>query len=631
MPQPYVFRGNDGEGGRREGGRSGRDRDHRRDGRRRGGRPHHEFTFRATPSSRPLLMAKRETTPDFMGGPDSDAPAKKFMAPEDLTDSDETEMDVSTTTVDEQENDDGTAQPPRKKRAIERDSGAAAPPAPKWSNPDPYTVLPPEEERQGKRRDFVKLIRKARITPAVTSTPEVSSNPAVTNDDFISLGVDEPDDMPPEGAPSGPRAAELERSDSALGNRKRNRDDEITGPAVRRGKKGSKFFNLDGSPLDIWKPLDGQDPTPWFDRSGAAFHIGTMLHKEILDFYHWVKPTEYEDIVRRDLISRLQACFGQRFYGAKLYAFGSFASGLYLPTADMDLVLLSRQFMSSNRKYICQKVREIYSFAEYIRGQGIAVPRSIETIAHARVPIIKFVDALTGLKVDLSFDNSSGLTAIDTFKAWKQEYPAMPVIASIIKHFLLIRGLNDVATGGLGGFSIICLVTSILQHSPRGVGESNLGSVLIDFFEMYGSRFDPAAVGIQFDPPGYFNKAARGIYNANKGTRLSIIDPNNPDNDISGGTKEIPLIFLTFYDAYQSLKEGLYAASCRPCHSPSSLLGTIIGGNYDAYEEQRKHLRDFFLNEHRFAGYRATVGLGSPPPPPPLSSPSPPPPPPHTG
>lgn len=232
----------------------------------------------------------------------------------------------------------------------------------------------------------------------------------------------------------------------------------------------------------------------------------SRLHKEILDFYHWVKPTEYEDIVRRDLISRLQACFGQRFYGAKLYAFGSFASGLYLPTADMDLVLLSRQFMSSNRKYICQKVREIYSFAEYIRGQGIAVPGSIETIAHARVPIIKFVDALTGLKVDLSFDNSSGLAAIDTFKAWKQEYPAMPVIASIIKHFLLIRGLNDVATGGLGGFSIICLVTSILQNSPRGIGEPNLGSVLIDFFEMYGSRFDAGAVGIQFDPPGYFNK-----------------------------------------------------------------------------------------------------------------------------
>ncbi|KAM5475600.1 putative polynucleotide adenylyltransferase [Microsporum audouinii] len=620
MPQPYVFRGNDGHG------RRDRDRD-RRDGRHRGGRPHHEFTFRAQPSSRPLLMAKRETTPDFMGGPDNDAPTKKFMAPEDVTDSDEAEMDVSSA---DEHNNDESEQPPRKKRAIEPEP-EAAPPAPKWSNPDPYTVLPPEEERQGKRRDFVKLIRKARIAPTatVTSTTE-AGNPVVTNDDFISLGLDEPEtNLPPEDAANGPRPDELERSDSALGSRKRNRDDEITGP-VKRGKKGPKFFNEDGSPLSIWRPLDGQDPTPWFNRDSPALHIGTMLHKEILDFYHWVKPTEYEDIVRRDLISRLQSCFGQRFYGSKLYAFGSFASGLYLPTADMDLVLLSRQFITSNRKTICQKVRDIYSFAGYLRGLGIAAPGSIETIAHARVPIIKFVDGLTGLKVDLSFDNNSGLAAIDTFKAWKEEYPAMPVIASIIKHFLLIRGLNDVATGGLGGFSIICLVTSILQHLPRGVGEPNLGSVLMDFFDLYGSRFDAGAVGIQFDPPGYFYKTVRGIYNASKGTRLSIIDPNNPDNDISGGTKEIPRIFGAFADAYQSIKDGLYAASCRSQLSPSSLLGSIIAGNYEVYREQRKHLRDFFLNDRRFADYHGSVALDSPPPPPPLeSSLTPPPPPPN--
>ncbi|KAK2848536.1 hypothetical protein FQN49_005630 [Arthroderma sp. PD_2] len=615
MPQPYVFRGNNSDGRRDRGGR-------------RGGRQHHEFTFRATPSTRPLLRAKRETTPDFMGGPDNEAPAKKFLAIENLTDSEEAEMDVSS--ADEQAEHDESAQPPRKKRAIEREP-EPAPPAPKWSNPDPYTVLPPEEERQGKKRDFVKLIRKARIAPVAISTAEVS-NPAVSNDDFISLGAEDLGlNMPPEGAPSGPRAAELERSDSALGNRKRNRDDEITGP-VKRGKKGPKFFNADGSTLDIWRPRGGQDPTPWFNRSDSqAFHVGTMLHREILDFYHWVKPTEYEDIVRRDLIGRLQSCFEQRFYGAQLRAFGSFASGLYLPTADMDLVLLSRQFLSTKRKTICQRVRDIYSFAEYLRGLRIAVPGSIETIAHARVPIIKFVDELTGLKVDLSFDNSSGLTAIDTFKAWKEEYPAMPVIASIIKQFLLIRGLNDVSTGGLGGFSIICLVTSIFQHLPRGVGEPNLGSVLMDFFDLYGSRFDAGTVGIQFDPPGYFYKTLRGIYNANKGTRLSIIDPNNPDNDISGGTKEIPRIFRAFFDAHQTIRDNLYAATCRSKTPASSLLGPIIAGNYESYQEQRNHLRDIFVKDRRFAGYQGTVALDSPPPPPPpLASPTPPPPPPPT-
>lgn len=174
----------------------------------------------------------------------------------------------------------------------------------------------------------------------------------------------------------------------------------------------------------------------------------------------------------------------------------------------MDLVLLSRQFMNSNRKFLCQRVREIYSFGRYLEDLGITVPGSIETIAHARVPIIKFVDKLTGLKVDLSFDNDSGIAANDTFKVWKAEYPSMPVIVSVIKQLLLLRGLNEVPSGGLGGFSIICLVVSLLQHLPHGTAEPNLGSILMDFFDFYGIKFNAANIGIQFDPPGYFYKVS---------------------------------------------------------------------------------------------------------------------------
>lgn len=195
-----------------------------------------------------------------------------------------------------------------------------------------------------------------------------------------------------------------------------------------------------------------------------------------------------------------------RFPGSQLHAFGSYASGLYLPVADVDLVLLSRSFIRQEKKFLCQRPREIYSLAAYLRDVEIAVPGSIETIPHARVPIIKFVDRLTGLKVDLSFDNNSGLAAVKTFQQWRNQFPAMPVIVSVIKQFLLFRGLNEVPTGGLGGFSIICLVTSLLQHLPHGMSEPNLGGVLMDFFDYYGNNFDFSTVGIELNPPGYFKK-----------------------------------------------------------------------------------------------------------------------------
>lgn len=232
----------------------------------------------------------------------------------------------------------------------------------------------------------------------------------------------------------------------------------------------------------------------------------TRLHNEILSFYHWVKPVPYEQIVREDLVSRLQAVFRTRYYGVEIHAFGSFASGMYLPNADIDLVLLSTNFRRTGRKTFGERKGQIFAFSAFIKNQNIAVPGSVETIAHARVPILKFVDKLTGLRVDLSFDNDSGLQANMTFQRWGSEYPAMPVIVSVIKHFLLLRGLNEVSTGGLGGFSITCLVTSLLQHLPHGNLSPNLGSVLMDFFHFYGSNFDFETVGIRLNPPGYFNK-----------------------------------------------------------------------------------------------------------------------------
>lgn len=177
--------------------------------------------------------------------------------------------------------------------------------------------------------------------------------------------------------------------------------------------------------------------------------------------------------------------------------------------ADMDLVLLSRQFLRSGSKVLGVRPKDVYIFSRFLTDIDIAVPGSIEPIAHARVPIVKFVDRLTGLRVDVSFDNSSGIIANDTFQLWKKEYPAMPIIVSVIKQFLLLRGLNEVPTGGLGGFSTICLVTSLLQHLQYRDEKLNLGSILLDFFDFYATKFDYDTIGIQFDPAGYFNKVSK--------------------------------------------------------------------------------------------------------------------------
>jgi non-canonical poly(A) RNA polymerase PAPD5/7 len=270
-------------------------------------------------------------------------------------------------------------------------------------------------------------------------------------------------------------------------------------------------YNGDGMILALWQPTKNFSPTPWLQSlHGRGLEApGIALHKEVIDFYEWVKPRDFEHAVRADLITRLQKALERLEPGGRLKAFGSFAAGLYLPTGDMDLVFLRSSFrgtrISSNGKLAKPKIEMVRAFANFIRTQGLA-QGMVKPILHAKVPIIKFVEKVSGLKVDLSFDNDTGVTANETFHKWKVQYPAMPILVSIIKHFLMMRGLNDVAFGGLGGFSIICLVTSLVQHFPSTSQPPNLGLMLLEFFNLYGNLFNRHDVAIRLDPPSYISK-----------------------------------------------------------------------------------------------------------------------------
>ncbi|KAJ6144088.1 PAP/25A-associated [Penicillium samsonianum] len=387
----------------------------------------------------------------------------------------------------------------------------------------------------------------------------------------------------PEKTAKGPTSEE--NVYSADPSRKRIRRGAIKRHIKKTSKPASKY-NCDGSVIKEWRP-----PSQETDR-------------EILSFYDWAKPQEFENIVRRDLVERLSTAFQTRYAGIEIHTFGSFASGIYLPIADIDLVLLSNKFRRTGMCSFGERKGKINAISDFLESTNIAVPDSIECVAHARVPILKFVDRVTGLRVDLSFDNNSGLIANETFQTWKEQFPIMPAILLVVKQFLLIRGLNEVRTGGLGGFSVTCLVTSLLQHLPKGHMQLNAGSILMEFFNFYGNKFQYNQVAICLDPPGYFSKNSFG-----NPDRLTIEDPNNADNDISGGARAIDLILGTFASAHTTLKNRMeHLALIR---GPSkSILGPIIAANFEKYTEQRNQLRRVFMTENRFAGHRV------PPPPP---------------
>jgi non-canonical poly(A) RNA polymerase PAPD5/7 len=237
------------------------------------------------------------------------------------------------------------------------------------------------------------------------------------------------------------------------------------------------------------------------------------LHKEIVDFYSHVKPRDFESIIRTKLVDDLRSKLkGSRDYSAtNIHSFGSFPAGLYLPTADMDLVCVSDEFMRTGSARFGRNKSFYHKFGNFIQRQGLAVDGSLEIITGAKVPLVKYIDKLTGLKVDISFENTTGLVANRTFQDWKTQFPAMPILVTLIKHLLAMRGLNEPVNGGIGGFSVTCLVVSLLQNMPQVqsrtmIPEHHLGEIFMEFLDLYGNQFNTTTTAIQLNPPGYLSK-----------------------------------------------------------------------------------------------------------------------------
>lgn len=324
-----------------------------------------------------------------------------------------------------------------------------------------------------------------------------------------------------------------------------------------------------------------------------------------MDFYEFVCPTKHDEEVRYDLIRRVQSVVGSQFqmHRGGIHCFGSFPVGLYLPTADMDLVFVTDAHRRGGPAVLNASKNQMYTLARKLKERRIAFDTLV--IAKARVPIIKFTDLQTGLPVDISFENMSGLVAQKTLSQWKRDFGDHFVYTvALVKHLLQMYGLNDNGTGGLGGLSICCLVVSFLQRHPQ---EENLGLTFLGFLDYYGNKFNYSRDRIVIDPPSIRRKVsiivsshvpianctqeALGIDGRpERPDRLAIQDPNNPTNNISGGSYKADKALQLFSWAHGVLKERMDTIQMPT--NDLSILESIFGGNYSTYSEQRARMRN---------------------------------------
>ncbi|XP_036399493.1 terminal nucleotidyltransferase 4B [Megalops cyprinoides] len=343
----------------------------------------------------------------------------------------------------------------------------------------------------------------------------------------------------------------------------------------KRDNKASTFgFNssllLNSPGADEVGGGGGYTGTPWKARNYSDGILG--LHEEIKDFYEYMSPRPEEERMRMEVVERIEGVIKDLWPSADVQVFGSFSTGLYLPTSDIDLVVFGKW-----------DNLPLWTLEEALRKRNVADENSIKVLDKATVPIIKLTDLHTEVKVDISFNVQNGVKAAVLIKEFKKKYPVLPYLVLVLKQFLLQRDLNEVFTGGIGSYSLFLMAVSFLQLHYREDASSpntNIGVLLIEFFELYGRHFNYLKTGIRIKDGGCYvakDEVQKNMVDGYRPSMLYIEDPLQPGNDVGRSSYGAMQVKQAFDYAYVVLSHAVSPiAKYYPNNESESILGRII-------------------------------------------------------
>ncbi|KAK3804629.1 MAG: hypothetical protein J3Q66DRAFT_362132 [Benniella sp.] len=317
-------------------------------------------------------------------------------------------------------------------------------------------------------------------------------------------------------------------------------EDEPINHPKKNGGKRRRPVDEDEDPDE--GPMTGPPPgCPWMGHRNYSkmASVPIMLTQELWDFVDYISPTKEEHQIREYVVRLVRKTVKDLWSNADVVVFGSFDTMLYLPTSDLDIVLLRDGGFNK---------LDLNRLASHLRRSGIA--NEVTVISKAKVPLVKFKESITGIPVDISFNLTNGIDSGQVISTYINEIPALRPLTMLVKYFLMIKNHNEV-------FLQMHLKSRVGNIDPM----DNLGVLLIEFFELYGLCFNYTRVGLTvrdngsyFEKKRYADQSPVWSFRTSTELLLSCIDPNDPTTTrpkahthykrFENGTKPGPRIFM---------------------------------------------------------------------------------------
>ncbi|KAM9310816.1 terminal nucleotidyltransferase 4A-like [Pholidichthys leucotaenia] len=313
------------------------------------------------------------------------------------------------------------------------------------------------------------------------------------------------------------------------------------------------------------------------------------LHEEIVDFFSFMSPIPEEEALRRDVVSRMERVILDLWPTVQVEVFGSFSTGLYLPSSDIDLVVFGSWAKAP-----------LHELEQALKNRNVAKNNTIIVLDKASVPIIKLEDAETQVNVDISFNIDTSVKAAQFIKSYLKKYPVLPPLIFVLKQFLYARRLHEVFHGGISSYSLLLMSISFLQLHPRidtRRSNINLGILLIEFFALYGREFNYVETGIRVKNGGAYvckDELLKAMGIETKSSGLCIEDPIQPGNDVCKGSFGVQSVKQIFDFAYMVLNHGVSPlVHAYPNKEHDSTLGRIIKINKEDLDKRKWQIKNW--------------------------------------
>jgi non-canonical poly(A) RNA polymerase PAPD5/7 len=168
------------------------------------------------------------------------------------------------------------------------------------------------------------------------------------------------------------------------------------------------------------------------------------------------------------VIKRITAVVIKLWGDAQIKLYGSYATGLWLPSSDLDVVILPGD------EAPVSGVRSALHWLACVLGKK-AWTQSVRVIHNTKVPVIKLVAIVndTQICVDITYcveegkaTPHTGLLSNHLVRQYISTLPELRPLALVIKQFLIEKGLSQTYTGGLSSYCLVLMLVSYLQEQP---------------------------------------------------------------------------------------------------------------------------------------------------------------------